>query len=84
MPFTSTPPLFPPAAPAPGSPPDWRQVALRGPAVDDRPRYHQATIDDLGTPLAEVTFVVVDLETTGGLAQGQRDHRDRRGEGARR
>nr|WP_204332596.1 DEDD exonuclease domain-containing protein [Geodermatophilus sabuli] len=30
------------------------------------PRYEQATLDDLGTPLAEVTFVVVDLETTGG------------------
>ncbi len=29
-------------------------------------RFEQATIDDLGTPLAEVTFVVVDLETTGG------------------
>jgi DNA polymerase-3 subunit epsilon len=27
---------------------------------------HQATLDELGTPLAEVTFVVVDLETTGG------------------
>jgi len=26
----------------------------------------QATIDELGTPLSEVTFVVVDLETTGG------------------
>jgi DNA polymerase-3 subunit epsilon len=26
----------------------------------------QATLDDLGTPLSEVTFVVVDLETTGG------------------
>ncbi|WP_392425873.1 DEDD exonuclease domain-containing protein [Barrientosiimonas humi] len=26
----------------------------------------QATFDDLGTPLHEVTFVVVDLETTGG------------------
>lgn len=26
----------------------------------------QLTTDDLGTPLAEVTFVVVDLETTGG------------------
>ncbi len=26
----------------------------------------QTTIDDLGTPLAQVTFVVVDLETTGG------------------
>jgi DNA polymerase III subunit epsilon len=29
-------------------------------------RYEQVTIDDLGTPLADVTFVVVDLETTGG------------------
>lgn len=26
----------------------------------------QPTLDDVGTPLAEVTFVVVDLETTGG------------------
>ncbi|MQA93222.1 MAG: DEDD exonuclease domain-containing protein [Streptosporangiales bacterium] len=26
----------------------------------------QQTLDDLGTPLSEVTFVVVDLETTGG------------------
>ncbi|WP_245177502.1 DEDD exonuclease domain-containing protein, partial [Geodermatophilus sp. DF01-2] len=30
------------------------------------PRYEQATIDELGTRLAEITFVVVDLETTGG------------------
>ncbi len=29
----------------------------------------QATIDELGTPLRDVTFVVVDLETTGGAAQ---------------
>ncbi|WP_081844510.1 DEDD exonuclease domain-containing protein [Cellulomonas sp. URHE0023] len=27
---------------------------------------HQPTLDDLGTPLSDVTFVVVDLETTGG------------------
>ena len=27
---------------------------------------HQATFDELGVPLSEVTFVVVDLETTGG------------------
>ena len=27
---------------------------------------HQTSFDDLGTPLSEVTFVVVDLETTGG------------------
>lgn len=26
----------------------------------------QATLDDLGTPLSEVTFVIVDLESTGG------------------
>jgi DNA polymerase-3 subunit epsilon len=28
----------------------------------------QATFDELGTPLRETTFVVVDLETTGGSA----------------
>ncbi len=30
----------------------------------------QGTLDELGTPLAEVTFVVVDLETTGGSPAG--------------
>ncbi|RAY13255.1 DEDD exnuclease domain-containing protein [Actinomadura craniellae] len=30
----------------------------------------QGTFDDLGTPLSEVTFVVVDLETTGGSPTG--------------
>jgi DNA polymerase-3 subunit epsilon len=30
----------------------------------------QATLDELGTPLSEVTFVVVDLETTGGTPEG--------------
>jgi DNA polymerase-3 subunit epsilon len=30
------------------------------------PRAIQGTLDELGTPLADVTFVVVDLETTGG------------------
>jgi DNA polymerase-3 subunit epsilon len=35
-----------------------------GPATGPVPR--QGTFDELGTPLAEVTFVVVDLETTGG------------------
>lgn len=34
-----------------------------GPAA---PRATQASFDELGTPLAEVTFVVLDLETTGG------------------
>jgi DNA polymerase III subunit epsilon len=33
------------------------------------PRYEQVSIDELGTALAEVTFVVVDLETTGGSPQ---------------
>jgi len=28
----------------------------------------QSTFDELGTPLRDVTFVVVDLETTGGSA----------------
>jgi len=32
----------------------------------ERRRLTQPTFDDLGTPLADVTFVVVDLETTGG------------------
>jgi DNA polymerase-3 subunit epsilon len=27
---------------------------------------HQCTLDELGTPLSEITFVIVDLETTGG------------------
>ncbi len=30
---------------------------------------HQLALDDLGTPLHDVTFVVVDLETTGGKPQ---------------
>jgi DNA polymerase III subunit epsilon len=33
-----------------------------------RPAPRQGTFDELGTPLREVTFVVVDLETTGGSA----------------
>ncbi|HYD09471.1 MAG TPA: exonuclease domain-containing protein, partial [Acidimicrobiales bacterium] len=32
----------------------------------------QRSFDDLGTPLSEVTFVVVDLETTGGSPQDDR------------
>ena len=64
MPSHPVPPPFPPAA-TEGAPPAWRQVALPATAPE-RPRYLQATIDDIGTPLAEVTFVVVDLETTGG------------------
>ena len=50
----------------------WLMTAAP-PAVDDpvgaRARAGvQGTIDDLGTPLHAVTFVVVDLETTGGSA----------------
>lgn len=33
------------------------------------PRWTQGTVDELGTPLRGVTFVVVDLETTGGSAR---------------
>lgn len=47
----------PPAPPLPGFVPT-------GPAAPPAPR--QQTLDDLGTPLSRVTFVVVDLETTGG------------------
>jgi DNA polymerase-3 subunit epsilon len=36
------------------------------PAGATAPVPRQGTFDELGTPLAEVTFVVVDLETTGG------------------
>ena len=45
-----------PSAPCPSPP-----AAAGEPA-----RFEQVTIDELGTPLADVTFVVVDLETTGG------------------
>ncbi|MBI4943093.1 MAG: DEDD exonuclease domain-containing protein [Actinobacteria bacterium] len=42
-------------------------MSVRGPTVPVMaPRPVQTTLDELGTPLAEVTFVVVDLETTGG------------------
>ncbi len=36
-----------------------------------RPAPVQGTFDELGSPLREVTFVVVDLETTGGSADSQ-------------
>ena len=38
---------------------------MREPTVGDMTMV-QGTFDDLGTPLSSVTFVVVDLETTGG------------------
>ena len=37
---------------------------MRSPATDT----HQLSLDDLGTPLSQVTFCVIDLETTGGSA----------------
>jgi DNA polymerase-3 subunit epsilon len=36
------------------------------PALPAAARYQQVSIEEVGTPLADVTFVVVDLETTGG------------------
>ena len=33
-------------------------------------RYAQPSLAELGTPLREVTFVVLDLETTGGAPDG--------------
>ncbi len=33
------------------------------------PAFRQASFEDLGTPLADVTFCVIDLETTGGSAE---------------
>jgi DNA polymerase-3 subunit epsilon len=46
------------------APSSHRLDVLPGPGLSAEPR--QCTFDELGTPLAEVTFVVVDLETTGG------------------
>jgi DNA polymerase-3 subunit epsilon len=40
-----------------------------GPADPSR-RFVQQTIADIGQPLADITFVVVDLETTGGAPEG--------------
>jgi DNA polymerase III subunit epsilon len=55
-------PVAPPLpAPAPA------QHSTRTPA-EGRPVAVQTTFDELGTPLRETTFVVVDLETTGGSA----------------
>ena len=39
--------------------------------MSTRPVAVQATLDDLGTPLSDVTFVVLDLETTGGAPAGR-------------
>ena len=61
-------------------------VRVRGPpgAHQAPPGPRQQTFDDLGRPLQDMTFVVVDLETTGGSPATVLDHRDRCGQGARR
>ncbi len=47
------------------------ETALPGDAATTRPTaYRQPTFDELGTPLAQTTFCVVDLETTGGSPVG--------------
>ena len=56
-----------PAPGVPGVPGTALSVARHTVAVM---RMVQGTLDDLGTPLSGVTFVVVDLETTGGSPQG--------------
>ena len=59
-----------PAAPTPAPGTAVRRPASTTLRVEPehlaRRRPDQPTFDDLGTPLADVTFVVVDLETTGG------------------
>ncbi|WP_149202922.1 DEDD exonuclease domain-containing protein [Actinotalea subterranea] len=62
--------------PVPRQPaPRAAQPQPHSPQVPDQPRHPlpgpggtgvQLTLDDVGTPLSQVTFVVVDLETTGG------------------
>ena len=44
-------------------------MARTSPATLDR-GLRQLSLDDLGTPLCDVTFCVLDLETTGGTARG--------------
>ncbi len=51
----------------------WRRVGVSYPALTVRivtERYAQPSLTELGTPLREVTFVVLDLETTGGAPDG--------------
>lgn len=60
----------PPSSPALLAPRLPGQVSGRAPLPVRVPV--QATLDELGTPLAQVSFVVVDLETTGGSAQACR------------
>ena len=56
------------SAPVPAPPsPAPRSPALR--SLAPRSLAPQLSFDELGTPLRDVTFVVLDLETTGGSAQ---------------
>jgi len=66
-PLTAPAPPAAPAAPAPsrGRPPAAPARGAAGPVGAPV----QTSLDDLGTPLHDVTFVVVDLETTGGSAR---------------
>ena len=57
-----------PRPPAPTPAPPGRTALLDDPRAPAA-RPVQTTFDELGTPLRETTFVVVDLETTGGSAQ---------------
>src|SRR5205814_254117 len=43
-----------------------RQGSATQPRLGSATQPRQCTFDELGTPLSEVTFVIVDLETTGG------------------
>ncbi|MGC5627111.1 DEDD exonuclease domain-containing protein [Georgenia sp. Z1344] len=52
------------------APPPGRRLATEDGGPGGRP--YQVGLDELGTPLSEVTFVVVDLETTGGAARSDR------------
>lgn len=56
-----------PTAPPTAPPPSYARLA--GPLPRPLQLPVQTTFDELGTPLRDTTFVVVDLETTGGSAQ---------------
>lgn len=59
--------------PLPGARQSGRQITPPRPGLQTAPdttgRPVQLALDELGTPLSDVTFVVVDLETTGGSAK---------------
>jgi DNA polymerase-3 subunit epsilon len=59
----------PTAAEEPVAVPNGPSHRAASPEAAPRERYVQATFDSLGEPLHDVTFVVLDLETTGGSAE---------------